>query len=122
VHHDRFDRLTAWVISATGHFHTFLVATISVLIWALAGPFCHWSELWQLTINTATTIVTFLMVFLIQAAQNRDSRAIHLKLDELILSIERARNEFTKTEQMTESQLNEIAKIQSNRDNSGPSS
>jgi low affinity Fe/Cu permease len=107
---DRFTRLAGWTIRATGGRWGFLFAFATVLIWALLGPFCGFSENWQLVINTGTTIVTFLMVFLIQNAQNRESKAIHLKLDELILAVKRARNELIDVEHLTEDQLDLIAK------------
>ena len=74
----------------------------------MIGPFCHFSNNWQLVINTGTTIVTFLMVFLIQNAQNRESKALHLKLDELILSGRRARNELIDIELLTDEQLDRL--------------
>jgi low affinity Fe/Cu permease len=81
----------------------------TVIVWALLGPLCGFSENWQLIINTGTTIVTFLMVFLIQNAQNRESRALHLKLDELILAVHRARNELIDIENLTDEQLEALA-------------
>src|SRR5262249_27208809 len=89
----------------TGTPSAFRPALASVGLWGLTGPLFHYSAGWQLTINTATTIVTFLMVFLIQATQNRDSRAIHLKLDELIRSTRHARNLFADLEDATEDEL-----------------
>ncbi len=79
-HFRKFAAKTAHLAGSPG---AFLLAVAVVVVWAISGPFLHFSEIWQLTINTGTTIVTFLMVFLIQNAQNRDSRAVHLKLDEL---------------------------------------
>jgi len=108
-HRDLFTRLAGWTIRATGGRWGFLFAIGTVVIWAMLGPFCHYSETWQLVINTGTTIVTFLMVFLIQNAQNRESKAIHLKLDELILAVSRARNELIDIENLTEAQLDLIA-------------
>src|SRR5438067_510655 len=99
---DIFSRMAGWTIRATGGRWGFLVALGTVVVWALLGPYCHFSENWQLVINTGTTIVTFLMVFLIQNAQNRESKAIHLKLDELILALSRARNELIDIEHLTE--------------------
>jgi low affinity Fe/Cu permease len=78
------------------------------LVWALLGPYCNYSANWQLVVNTGTTIVTFLMVFLIQNAQNRESKALHLKLDELILSARRARNELIDIELLTDEQLDRL--------------
>jgi len=105
---DLFTRLAGWTIRATGGRWGFLVAFGTVLVWALLGPYCNYSATWQLVINTGTTIVTFLMVFLIQNAQNRESKAIHLKLDELILAVNRARNELIDIEHLTEEQLDLI--------------
>jgi low affinity Fe/Cu permease len=106
---DLFTRLAGWTIRATGGRWGFLCALGTVIVWAVMGPYCHYSEKWQLVINTGTTIVTFLMVFLIQNAQNRESTAIHLKLDELILALGRARNEMIDIERLTEEQLDQIA-------------
>jgi len=79
-----FGRFSSTVATAAGHPFAFFIAVLSVLIWAVTGPVFHYSENWQLVINTGTTIVTFLMVFVIQNAQNRDGGAIQAKLDELI--------------------------------------
>jgi low affinity Fe/Cu permease len=105
---DLFTRLAAWTIRATGGRWGFYFAFGSVLIWAVLGPYFHYSQNWQLVINTGTTIVTFLMVFLIQNAQNRESKATHLKLDELILAVNRARNELIDIEKFSEEQLDQI--------------
>jgi low affinity Fe/Cu permease len=78
---------------------TFLLATASVVAWAVTGPFFHFSDTWQLVINTSTTIITFLMVFLIQNTQNRDTIALQVKLDELILALDTARNELVGIEE-----------------------
>ncbi len=78
---------------------SFIIATLGVIIWGISGPFFGFSDTWQLVINTATTVLTFLMVFLIQNTQNRDAQAIHLKLDELIRSLEQARNELIDIEE-----------------------
>ena len=106
---DLFTKVAAWTIRVTGGRWGFLLALATVVLWALLGPYSRYSQTWQLVINTGTTIVTFLMVFLIQNAQNRESKAIHLKLDELILSISRARNELIDIENLTEEQLDRIA-------------
>jgi low affinity Fe/Cu permease len=86
----------------------FALALGIVITWGLSGPLFGWSDTWQLVINTGTTIVTFLMVFLIQNAQNRDASAIQAKLDELIRSVGHARNEFIGIEHLTELELTEI--------------
>lgn len=89
-----------------GHPVTFVVAVLIIAAWALTGPLFHFSDTWQLIINTSTTIVTFLMVFLIQNTQNRDSEAIQLKLDELIRAVEGAHNGLLDIEELTEEDLN----------------
>src|SRR5581483_856659 len=86
----------------------FFVALATVAVWALVGPRYQYSDTWQLVINTGTTIVTFLMVFLIQNAQNRDARAIHLKLDELIRGVRGARNAMIELQDLTDDQLDEL--------------
>ncbi len=106
---DLFTRVSGWTIRVTGGRWGFLSALAIVLIWAAAGPFFRYSQNWQLVINTGTTIITFLMVFLIQNAQNRESKALHLKLDELILAMREARNELIDVEHLTEAQLDQLA-------------
>ena len=106
---DLFTQVSGWTIRATGGRWGFLSALAVVTVWAVSGPYFRFSENWQLVINTGTTIVTFLMVFLIQNAQNRESKAIHIKLDELILSTRRARNELIDVEHLTEEQLDKLA-------------
>jgi low affinity Fe/Cu permease len=98
-------RLTA---NALGSPWAFGLACLSVLLWALAGPHFHYSEIWQLYINTGTTIATFLVVFLIQNTQNRDAQAIHLKLDELIRATHAARNRLINLENCTDEDLKEM--------------
>jgi len=95
---------------ACGHYIIFLLAFLTVAIWALSGPFFHYSAGWELVINTGTTIVTFLMVFLIQNTQNRDSLAIHLKLDEIILAIKDADNKFIHSENVSNEELEDLTK------------
>jgi low affinity Fe/Cu permease len=106
---DVFTTVSGWTIRATGGRWGFGLALLAVVVWAITGPFFRYSENWQLVINTGTTIVTFLMVFLIQNAQNRESKAIHLKLDELIFSIREARNELIDVEHLTQEQLDRLA-------------
>ena len=81
-----FSRFASETAQVVGHPYMFLLAVVVLVIWAVSGPFFHFSDTWQLIINTGTTIVTFLVVFLIQNTQNRDAKALHLKLDELIRS------------------------------------
>ena len=103
-----FEHLASRVSAAAGRPMAFALALSIIVIWGLSGPLFGWSDTWQLVINTGTTIVTFLMVFLIQNAQNRDAAAIQAKLDEVIRSIEGARNEFIGIEHLTEDQLEKI--------------
>jgi low affinity Fe/Cu permease len=103
-----FERMATRVATAAGRPRAFLLALAIVIVWGLTGPLFHWSDTWQLVINTGTTIVTFLMVFLIQNAQNRDGAAIQAKLDELIRAVGHARNEFIGIEHLNEKELDEI--------------
>ncbi|MEO5773821.1 MAG: low affinity iron permease family protein [Sphingomicrobium sp.] len=100
-----FEHISARVAIATGRPVAFVFALLIIIVWAVTGPLFHWSDTWQLVINTGTTIVTFLMVFLIQNAQNRDAAAIQAKLDELIRAVGHARNEFIGIEHLSEAQL-----------------
>jgi low affinity Fe/Cu permease len=86
----------------------FAVAVLVIVVWLLTGPMFHFSDTWQLIINTATTVVTFLMVFLIQNTQNRDAKAMHLKLDELIRAIKDARNELVDLEDLSDEELQKL--------------
>ena len=103
-----FTHLATRVASAAGRPAAFVAALAIIIIWGVTGPLFGWSDTWQLVINTGTTIVTFLMVFLIQNAQNRDAAAIQAKLDEVIRAIDGARNEFIGIEHLTEAQLDHI--------------
>ena len=94
-----------------GSYWAFLLAALTIVVWAATGPTFHYSDTWQLVINTGTTIVTFLMVFLIQNTQNRDAKAMHLKLDELIVAVKQAHNEMVDIEELDEKQLERIAEI-----------
>jgi len=100
-----FRKIAAKISNATGTANAFLFALTVVVIWAITGPAFGYSDTWQLVINTSTTIVTFLMVFLIQNTQNRDSKAVHLKLDELIRSTKSARNAFVDLENFSDADL-----------------
>src|ERR1700748_3631288 len=86
----------------------FAAAVLAILVWIVTGPTFHFSDTWQLIINTATTIVTFLMVFLIQNTQNRDAKAIHLKLDELIRAVQGARNQLVDLENLSDDELKKL--------------
>src|SRR3954463_11998705 len=103
-----FNRFAKWTSRAAGHPQTFGLALAIIALWAVSGPIFHFSDTWQLIINTGTTIVTFLMVFLIQNTQNRDSRAVHLKLDELLRANRAARNTLVDLENMSDAELEEL--------------
>ena len=100
-----FGRLALGTARLSGRPTTFLLATAVVIIWAITGPYFGYSDTWQLVINTGTTIVTFLMVFLIQATQNRDTLALQLKLDELILATRNARNHIAGIEKASDEEI-----------------
>ena len=87
----------------------FAMAVLTILVWAMLGPHFHYSDTWQLVVNTATTIVTFLMVFLIQNTQNRDAKAIHLKLDEVIRATRAANNQLIDIEKLSDEELKDLA-------------
>lgn len=100
-----FRRFSVIVSAAMGTPLAFALATLVILAWAVTGPLFGFSDTWQLAVNTLTTVVTFLMVFLIQNTQNRDSKAIHLKLDELIRSVHGARNRLVNLESLSDEEL-----------------
>jgi low affinity Fe/Cu permease len=104
----RFSVLASRTARAAGHWIAFAVALTASLAWAATGPFFHWSAGWNFAANSSTTIVTFLMVFLIQNTQNRDALAVHLKLDELIRSIDQADNNLMAAEDETDEELAEL--------------
>lgn len=103
-----FDRFSDWAACFTGSAGAFIGASILVIIWAVSGPVFYYSETWQMVINTGTTIITFLMVFLIQKAQNKDSKAIQIKLNELISAHENANNRLVDIEDLTEEELDRL--------------
>lgn len=105
---DSFRRFAHAMAEVVGRSYAFLAATLIIVAWGAMGPAFHFSDTWQLVINTGTTIVTFLMVFLIQNTQNRDAHAIHLKLDELIRANKHARNTLLGLESMTDEDLNKL--------------
>jgi low affinity Fe/Cu permease len=106
---DRFNEFSRKTSDSVGSVWAFLLAVGVVIIWGATGPLFHYSDTWQLVINTSTTIVTFIMVFLIQSTQNRDAKAVHLKLDELIRAVSSARNDLLDLEHLPEEELEELA-------------
>jgi len=105
---DTFRRVAARVSEACGSPWAFIISVLVIVIWGVTGPIFDYSDTWQLVINTGTTVVTFLMVFLIQNTQNRDSRAVHLKLDELLRGVSGARTGLMNLEDLTDDQLEEL--------------
>jgi len=110
--------------SLLGSAWAFVGALFIIVVWAITGPTFHFSDTWQLIINTGTTIVTFLMVFLIQNTQNRDAKAMHLKLDEVIRALKKARNEMVDLEELSDEELNKLEaqfrRLREKAENHGP--
>lgn len=107
---DAFHRFSVAAAAAVGSSWAFLLAVAVVVIWAVTGPLFDYSDTWQLLINTGTTVVTFLMVFIIQNSQNRDSRVVTLKLDELLRAVEGARTELMGLDHLSEEELEHVQK------------
>jgi low affinity Fe/Cu permease len=107
---DAFAKIAAKASAGAGSFWAFGLAIMIVVVWAATGPIFHFSETWQLVINTGTTIITFLMVFVIQHAQNKDTRAVHLKLNELIAAVEGASNRLIDVEDLTDREIEHLYK------------
>src|SRR5690606_23351406 len=105
---DLFRRISTAAADMVGSSWTFILAVIIVLVWAVSGPLFHFSDTWQLLINTGTTIITFLMVFLIQHAQNRDAECTQLKLDELIRAVKGARTMMIRLEDLSDEDLKRL--------------
>lgn len=103
-----FRKFASKTSEVVGSSWAFIIAALVVIIWATTGPLFHYSDTWQLVINTGTTIITFLMVFLIQNTQNRDAKSIHLKLDELIKASKGARNSMIDLDKLSDEQLKEL--------------
>lgn len=106
-----FERFSNWATIATGSSAAFISAVAVIIIWLVTGPVFNYSDTWQLIINTGTTIITFLMVFLIQKSQNKDSKAVHLKLNELLASHQGASNRMVDIEDLTEQELDQLHKF-----------
>ena len=105
-----FSRFASKTARLVGHPVMFLAAILTLVVWGISGPIFHYSDTWQLVINTATSLLTFLIVFLIQNTQNRDAKAIHLKLDELIRSHSPAHNDMIDIENLSDEELDELEK------------
>ena len=103
-----FSRFASNTAQVVGHPYMFLFAVVVLVVWAASGPFFHFSDTWQLIINTGTTIITFLVVFLIQNTQNRDAKALHLKLDELIRSHHPASDDLIDIQKLSDEELDEL--------------
>ncbi|WP_374950345.1 low affinity iron permease family protein [Mucilaginibacter sp.] len=106
-----FEKFANWATAATGSSAAFIIAIVTILVWLVTGPIFKYSDTWQLIINTGTTIITFLMVFLIQKSQNKDSKAVHLKLNELLASHQGASNRMVNIEDLTEKELDQLTKF-----------
>jgi low affinity Fe/Cu permease len=106
-----FEKISSAVTKATGSTAAFIIAFFVIIIWLISGPVFKFSDTWQLVINTGTTIITFLMVFLIQRSQNKDSIAIHLKLNELVVAHELASNRLVAVEDISEDELKVLQKF-----------
>jgi low affinity Fe/Cu permease len=102
------ERFSLKATEATGTSTAFILACLVIVVWIATGPLFHFSDTWQLVINTGTTIVTFLMVFLIQRSQNKDAQAIHLKLNEIVAALEGASNRLIDVEDLTEAEINTL--------------
>jgi low affinity Fe/Cu permease len=109
--HELFRKFSAKTSQVMGTSWAFLGAVLIIIIWAISGPIFDFSDTWQLVINTSTTIVTFLMVFLIQNTQNRDAKALHLKLDTLIQATKGAKNDIMDAEDLSDSELDELKEM-----------
>ena len=106
--HEAFRKFAHITSALVGSAWAFILAVAIILVWAITGPIFHFSDTWQLIINTGTTIVTFLMVFLIQNTQNRDAKAIHLKLDELLRAVSEARTGMVDLEDLSDAELQRL--------------
>jgi len=107
----KFDKFSHYATKYTGSSYAFLIAVFILIIWGVSGPYFQYSDTWQLVINTGTTCITFLMVFLIQQSQNKDTTAVHLKLNELIAANKYASNRLVSIEDFTEKELEIVKKF-----------
>jgi len=103
-----FTRVATSISSAAGQPLAFILAVLIIVVWGVTGPVFHFSDTWQLVVNTGTTIITFLMVFIIQNTQTRDSRELHVKLDELLRAVAQARNRVILSEELTDEELERL--------------
>ena len=106
-----FSRFATQTAQIVGHPYVFFTAVAILVLWGVTGPYFHYSDTWQLVINTGTSVITFLVVFLIQNTQNRDAKAIHLKLDELIRSHHPASDDLIDVEKLSDEELDELEKV-----------
>jgi low affinity Fe/Cu permease len=110
-HINVFEKLSRFSTDFTGTTSAFILALLIIIVWLITGPLFEFSNTWQLVINTGTTIITFLMVFLIQRMQNKDSRAVHLKLNELVASLKGPSNRLIDVEELTEEELETLSRF-----------
>src|SRR4030095_5861197 len=106
--HDAFRKFSVAAAAALGSPWLFVINVFLIGIWLISGPFFHFSDTWQLLVNTTTTVFTYLAVFLIQNTQNRDAKAVHLKLDELIISLKGPRNQMVDLEELSDEELKQL--------------
>ncbi len=106
-----FDKFSTVITKVTGFSYAFIVAIIFIVIWACSGPIFHFSDTWQLVVNTGTSVITFLMVFIIQQSQNKDTMALQLKLNELIAASSKANNRLIDVEDLTDDELKQLKKF-----------
>ncbi|MDH0301630.1 MULTISPECIES: low affinity iron permease family protein [unclassified Pseudomonas] len=106
----KFDRFAQWLANCSGRPLAFAIALLLIVVWAVTGPLFHFNDTWQLVINTSTTIITFLMVFLIQNTQNRDNDELHIKIDELLRTTQRAHKALLDLEDMDPAELHALRK------------
>ncbi|HGM5578908.1 TPA: low affinity iron permease family protein [Pseudomonas putida] len=116
----KFDRFAQWLANHSGQPVTFAIALMLIIAWAVSGPLFHFNDTWQLVINTSTTIITFLMVFLIQNTQNRDNDELHIKIDELLRTTKRAHKALLDLEDMGPAELHALRKHYQQMGGHGP--